>query len=453
MADSKPNFLYIIIDDMGVHQLTCYGNSFYETPNIDRLAQAGMRFTRSYATGPVCSPSRASIYTGKYPARLNLTNYIPGTAPQQSKLKTPPWTPYLPLKEATIGDLLKRQGYATGHFGKWHLGIDYNHRPGRMGEPDTRGFDEILVTRKPKPENDPANDAHNVRRITDRAVKFLEDHHDKTFACFVAHNSLHRPGLEHPDLVAKYAAKHGADGDRNLPVYAAMAETLDKGIGRLLDKLDDLGIADNTAVVFTSDHGAQGDTNVLKPLRGAKADLYEGGIRVPLLVRWPVVAAPESTCEVPVNSNDHLPTVAEITADPVRDNEVDGCSFAVLLAGGASSSRDALYWHYPHYHHQGIAPSSAILEGNLKLIEWLEKSIDGVASEGALELYDLGNDPSEQCDLADDDPQTVRRLYDRLEAWRKSVDAQSMKRNPNFDPADANDRALPPPGDAPVEVV
>ncbi len=444
----KPNIVFVMVDDMGIHQLGCYGNSFYETPNLDRLASQGMFFSNSYGTGPVCSPSRASVMTGKYPARLHLTNFIPGSEPDNPKLLTPDWQKFLSIEETTIGNALRDSGYVTGHFGKWHLATDYKHQPGRILDPGSQGFEYVTTSVKPKPDADPRSDAHSTRKITDWAIEFLEAQKDKRFLCFIEHNTIHRPEMEHPDSIAKYAAKSNSDDDKNRPVLGAMVETLDYNIGRLMETLENLGLTDNTLVIFTADHGMWGDTDSLKPLRGAKADLYEGGIRVPLIIRWPSSVKPGTVCRTPVCGNDFLPTLLDSIEAKSDDPEIDGVSILPLLKQTEPINRDALYWHYPHYHHQGIAPCGAIREGDFKLIEWFEKSIiEGPESEGALELFDLANDIGEQQNLFVQKKELGLRLYEKLKTWRRSVGAQEMAINPHFETDKEEDRAKPPEAD------
>lgn len=429
-AEGKPNILFILSDDQGWHQAGCYGSSFYETPNLDRLAAEGMRFTDAYAACPVCSPTRASIMTGKYPARLHLTDYIPGSdeAWQGQKLQVPAWTKILPLKEVTIAEVLKEQGYATGHFGKWHLNKDKSYRPGRPGDPGSQGFDDVLTTHKPGagPKSKYENDAHHVREITERSLAFMEANRDRPFFCYVTHNSIHRPITERAELIAKYKSKPGSDQPHQNPIVGAMVETLDNSVGQLLDKLDELGLADNTLVIFVSDNGCMWGDEVLKPLRGGKAELYEGGIRVPLIVRWPGVVEPGSVNNEVVSSIDFFPTLVEAVGAKGNNPEIDGVSLLPVLKQSGRLDRKSVFWHYPHYHHQGIAPSGAVRHGRYKLIEWFEKSIYGIDTPGAVQLFDLENDLSEQHDLAGEQPGLARKLYAELENWRKTVGAQTM---------------------------
>ena len=427
---NKPNIVFILADDLGQHQLGSYGSAFYETPNIDRLAKEGMRFTNAYAACSVCSPTRASIMTGKYPARLHLTDYIPGQAPLDQKLLTPKWIKHLPLEEATIAESLKKAGYATGHFGKWHLNVDKKYKPGRPGDPGSQGFDDVLTTHKPGagPESKYNEDWHHVQEITERAVAFIEKNKNTPFFCYVTHNSIHSPEVEKEALVRKYAEKPESGNDkRNNPKQAAMLETLDKSVGTILDKLKKLNLETNTIVIFFSDNGQKGPKNG-KPFRGSKGDFYEGGIRMPLIIKWPGKTKAGSVCDEIVISNDFFPTFNDIVGASSTAMDIDGVSLLPLLKdSSASLSREAVYWHFPHYHSQGLGPQGAIRMGRYKLIEWFEKSAYGETD--AFELYDLINDPGEQKNLADTIPDVTAKLRSKLKSWREQVGAQMMTKN------------------------
>lgn len=443
----RPNILLVIVDDMGVHQLGCYGSTFYETPHLDRLAQQGARFATAYSASPVCSPARAALYTGLHPARLHLTNYIPGTEPANARLRTPPWRAHLPVEIDTIGDHFKRAGYDTGHFGKWHLGVDYRYEPGRPMDPESQGFDTVVVTRKPLVTADPETDPHHIDRLTDAAINFIRCPRERPFLCVLAHNALHRPEMAPAALVKKYAAKPGANRDCNRPVLAAMTELVDKSVGQLLDGLRAAGAERNTLVVFVTDHGAFGRSSERKPLRGAKADLFEAGIRVPLIVAQPGVVAPGERNGIAFGP-DLVPTLLEYGGIAQRRG-LDGESLLPVLrdAQQALRERDELCWHFPHYHHLGLAPCGAIRAGKWKLVEWYERTI-GDANDGPpCELFDLESDPGEERNLASAHPEKCAELLGRLRAWRVRVGAQEMVRNPMFDPTRGINSAPPPPGD------
>jgi len=427
----RPNFLFILADDLGWSQIGCYGSNFYETPNIDRLAREGMRFTDAYAACPVCSPTRASIMTGKYPARLHLTDFIAGGSFPYEKYNQPEWRKYLPLEEITIAEVLKTAGYATASFGKWHLSIDKKPPKSLPFNPDKQGFDEYFVTYKPSSKTDPESDAHNVEAITQKSLDFMERHKDESFFLYVSHNTIHAPVMGKKKLVEKYKNKPGSDLPQNNPVLGAMIEELDNSTGRLLKKLEELKIADKTIVIFFGDNGGLERDAKQTPLRSGKANLYEGGIREPLIVRWPGVVKPGSTCGEPVTSVDFFPTFLEIAG--VKDKAkktIDGISLLPLLAQKGGLNRPAIYWHYPHYHSSSIGPCGAVRAGDYKLIEWFDESICGPGNE--FELYNLKNDIGEKNNLAKQMPERVENLKRMLYKWRNEVNAQMLTQNPDY---------------------
>jgi len=430
----KPNIVFILADDLGMHQVGCYGTDFYETPHIDQLAAEGMRFTNAYAASHVCSPTRASIMTGKYPARLGITDFIPGRKdPEKARLVQPKWKMHLELKEITIAESLKAAGYATGHFGKWHLNVDKKYKPGRPGDPGSQGFDDVFTTHKPKagPPSKYENDAHHVREITERAIAFIDKNKDKPFFCYVPHNSIHSPELEREKLIAKYKSRPGAKkGGRLNPVQAAMLETLDKSVGDICKKIKELGNERNTIVIFFSDNGQLGPDNG-EPFRGSKGNFYEGGIRMPFVVKWPGVVAAGSVCDEVVISTDFFPTFNEIAGVSSSVKDIDGVSLVpVLKDANAGLGREAVYWHFPHYR-KGSGPHGAMRKGRYKLIEWYEKSAFG--EDGAFELYDLVDDPAERKNLAGSKPALVKSMVAEFKKWRKDVGAQEMTKKPDTD--------------------
>lgn len=447
----RPNVIFILADDFGWRDLGCYGSAFYETPNLDRLAAKGMRFTQGYAACAVCSPTRASILTGKYPARLHLTDWLPGRAdsPQQ-KLNRAPLVGQLPLQELTIAEAFKEAGYRTGFIGKWHLG-----GPGYY--PENQGFDLNIggnergmpVTyfspyRVPSLPDGPAGE-YVTDRLTDEALKFIEREKEHPFFLYFSQYAVHIPLEAKPELVAKYRAKAAQlrpssgpeflpEGDRvsrqiqNHAIYAAMIESLDQGVGRLLAKLHELGLEENTVIVFTSDNGglttAEGSPTSNLPLRAGKGWPYEGGVREPLLVYWPGVTKLGSVCNEPVISTDFYPTLLEITGQKLRpDQHMDGISLVPLLRGEAGAPRP-LFWHYPHYSNQGGRPCGAVRWGDYKLVEWFE--------DMSVELYDLKADPGEHRNLADTNPGKAVELRTLLHSWRESVGAVMTTPNPEY---------------------
>lgn len=420
-SPSRPNVILILADDLGVNDLHCYGRMDHLTPHLDRLAAEGMRFTCAYTAQPICSPSRAALMTGKAPARLHLTNFLPGRpdAPSQ-KLLQPRIEGQLPLEEVTVAELLQQAGYATGLFGKWHLG-------GRGFGAEEQGFQTVVSP----PANTPptlADGGKGEGAITAAAEEFIAAHRDEPFFCYVAHNNPHIPLAAAPELVAKH-------GDAFHPVYAAMIESLDESVGRLMKQVDELGLTERTIFIFTSDNGG---LHVLespgtpatfnRPFRAGKGFLYEGGLREPLLIRWPGVAAAGSVCETPVVLTDLVPTIlaaagidAATTVGPL-----DGVSLVGLLRGEPLPPRQ-LCWHFPNYTNQGSRPAGAIRDGDWKLVEQLE--------DGSVELFDLANDPRETKNLAAANPDRVEDLRQKLHAWRERIGAQMPTTNPNFDAA------------------
>jgi arylsulfatase A-like enzyme len=414
---ARPNIVFILADDLGITDLGCYGRKEHDTPRLDRLARQGSRFTSAYAQ-PVCSPARAALLTGKAPARLHLTTFLPGRpdTPAQ-KLLHPPIEVHLPLKEKTVARLLREAGYTTACIGKWHLG-------GTGFGPDKSGFDVVhagQATTTPS-ETEGGKGEYDLTR---HALQFLDDNKDRPFFLYLAHNSPHIPLGAKPELVKKY------EGAFN-PTYAAMVNTLDTCVGQVLDRLDELGLGGRTLVIFASDNGG---LHVLEspdspathntPYRAGKGFLYEGGLRVPLLVRWPGHVAPGQTSEVPVSLTDWTPTLLE-ACGVEAPGPLDGVSLIALLEGGKLPARP-LFWHFPHYTNQGGRPGGVVRDGDWKLIEHYE--------DGRVELFDLAGDAGETRDLARAEPKRAADLKARLAAWRKEVGAQENTPNPKFDAA------------------
>lgn len=455
----KPSFVFFLIDDLGWKDLGCYGSTFYKTPNIDRLAAQAMRFTNAYAACPVCSPTRASIMTGKYPARLGITQWIGG--PQ----KPTAYREYMPLEEVTIAEALKEAGYATGFVGKWHLasrgedrrkyypdrqGFDVNIGGNQWGAPPTYFYPYERGNRSLEtmpPGGEPGE--YLTDRLTDESLRFLEGNRDKPFLLYLSHYAVHTPLQAKEELVRKYRDKaddlETPEGSRFKPVYgpyktrmvqdhavyAAMIQSVDESVGRVLAKVEELGLERDTIVIFMSDNGGlstvarEGPTCNL-PLRAGKGWLYEGGIREPMLVKWPGVVEGGRVCDVPVTSTDFYPTMLEMAGLSLKPRQhVDGVSLTPLLRGTGSLDREAIYWHYPHYHGSGNRPGGAIRAGEYKLIEWYEN--------GRIELYDLKQDPSERRDLASVRPEKAAELRRRLHAWREQVGARMPEGEPRKD--------------------
>ncbi|MBM7566110.1 sulfatase [Paenibacillus sacheonensis] len=456
----KPNVLFILIDDMGWKDLGCYGSAFYETPHLDRLAAEGIRFTDAYAAAPVCSPTRASIMSGKYPANVGVTNWIGGRT--AGKLIDAPYIRHLPLQEKSVASALKEQGYRTWHVGKWHLG-------GQDHYPDKHGFDVNIggcswgmplngffspygiETLEEGPVGEYLTD-----RLTDEAIRLIRQNDGTPFFLNLWHYAVHIPIEVSAELTERFAAKARSLGLDQLdpfvagepfpcehkqhlrvqrrmiqsdPAYAAMIYNLDWNIGRLIEALEETEQLDDTVIVFTSDNGglatAEGSPTCNSPLQEGKGWMYEGGVREPLIVRWSGVVKPGSISEVPVSSPDFYPTLLEIAgAGPLPEQHEDGVSFVPLLKGEERLDREALFWHYPHYGNQGGTPGSAVREGVYKLIEFFE--------DGRLELYNLRTDLSEASTIAGEQPEITERLHRKLRDWRERIEAKIPVGNPAY---------------------
>ncbi len=417
-----PNIVFILADDMGQTQLACYGGP-YETPHIDQLAKEGMRFTNAYSSAAVCSPTRAALMTGKYPARLHLTDFIKGDDFPDSLLQQPDWQKFLPLKETTLAEALKQQGYKTGSFGKWHLSVEKRMPESAPYNPDKQGFDESFVTFKPARDANPEEDPHNIEAITQKALTFLEEHQNNPFFLYLPHNAIHDPIMAPKDRVEKYRNNDELKSWKIRPEIAAMVNHLDESVGKVLAKLDELGLSENTIVVFYGDNGGKHTYAEQRPYRAGKGWLYEGGIRVPLIVKWPQKIQVGTQSEAFVSSIDFFPTLIDAVGNTSMKSDIDGKSFYAALLGEKSERDKTLYWHYPHYHRgSGMKPASAMRKGKYKLIEWHEPLL--LNEQGAYELYDLKADPSEQENLAASKPKILEDLISDLQNWKQQVGAQ-----------------------------
>ncbi|MBX3178024.1 MAG: sulfatase [Candidatus Hydrogenedentes bacterium] len=458
----KLNYLFILADDLGWTDLGVYGSSFYETPALDTLAKSSARFTQAYTACPVCSPTRASILTGKYPARMATTDWFgapqPETVDSHKLTRTKPLLPapyveHLPLEEFTLAEALKEAGYATFFAGKWHLGgegylpedqgFDINKGGHHRGGPPGGYFSPY---KNPKLEDGPEGE-HLPDRLATETIDFIKAHRDQRFLAYLSLYSVHTPLQSRPDLKAKYEAKAaalpdpgpiwGVEGDRevrlvqNHAVYAGMVEAMDQAVGRVLESLKRLDLERNTVVVFLSDNGglstSEGHPTSNLPLRAGKGWLYEGGIRTPLLVRWPGTTDGGPVINTPVTTTDFYPTLLAMSGLPPRpEQHLDGADLTPLLKGQGAPERDTLYWHYPHYGNQGGTPGAAIRQGDWKLIEFFE--------DRPPELYNLATDPGEQRDLAGDHPEKAVELRAKLDAWQAETGARFPSPNPNATP-------------------
>lgn len=459
----RPNFVFILVDDLGRQDLSCEGSAFYETPNVDRIARTGMRFAHAYSTCQVCSPSRASIQTGKYPARVGITDYIGGTAGKNQPDKWSRNTKLLPalyememkLEEVTIAEAMREAGYATFFAGKWHLGhtgfgpeqqgYDVNKGGHLAGTPPGGYF---APYNNPALKDGPAGEELPVR-LGRETAKFIADHKDKPFFAMLSFYSVHGPiqstearWKKYRDKAEKLGLLNRADPrfilDRTRevrqvqdhPVYAGMMEAMDEAVGLVLDELEKQGLAENTVVIFTSDNGgvSSGDgfaTSCL-PMRGGKGRQWEGGIRQPLYISWPGVTPGGTSSDVPVTGTDYYPTILKMAGLKARPKQhLDGVSLVPVLKGGTLSERP-LYWHYPHYGNQGGEPSAIIREGEWKLIHYFE--------DGRSELYHVNRDLGEREDLASAEPARAADMLAKLQSWQKEVGARFPTKNPKWNP-------------------
>ncbi len=443
-AATPPNVIVILVDDMGQTDLSCYGSKFYETPHIDQLAKDGVRFANGYSACTVCSPTRAALLTGKYPARLHLTDWIAGHDRPKAKLKIPDWQKFLPFEEITLAEQFKAAGYATASIGKWHLtpglkegdeayypekhGFDLNVGGYAKGQPPSYHAPYKIPTLTEGPKGEFLTD-----REAAEAVKFITANKDKPFFLYLPHYAVHTPLAGKPEVIAKYQAKSAKlpDLKQKSAVYAALVESVDDSLGTIRSALKDLKLADNTIIVFTSDNGGlimrNDKATDNSPFRVGKGSAYEGGVRVPLIIHAPGTTKPGTVDTTPAMTIDLYPTVLELAGVKPLQSLVDGISLAPLLKSGAKPDRAEIFWHYPHYHPGGATPYSAVRSGDFRLVHFYE--------DGRDELYDLANDVSETKDLATAQPALAKTLRTRLDAWLKSVDAQLPTKNPDYDPA------------------
>lgn len=457
--DDRPNILFFLVDDLGMMDIGAYNpDTFYETPNIDRLAKSGVSFTDAYGTNPVCSPSRFSIMTGKYPSRHDATNWFCGD--RSGRFLPAEMNCYMPKDEFTIAQSFQEAGYKTFFAGKWHLGndpekwpenqgFDINKGGWTYGSPGSPGqFSHYAPYNNPRLEEGPEGE-YLVERLTDEVTQFLQDHDDEPFFAFFSFYQVHTP-LEAPDhLVEKYEKKSEELGLKdvevfaeeeqawptddprlvrvvqNHPVYAAMVESMDTAIGRVLDELKNQGYDENTIIIFTSDDGglatSEGHPTSNQPLRGGKGWVYEGGLRGPLIINWPGVTTPGSKSSLQTISTDFYPTLLQMAGIPFSEEQhKDGVSIVPVLKGEQELlDRDALFWHYPNYSNQGGFPGGAIRMDEWKLIERYENV--------SVHLFNLVEDIEEQNDLAQQYPEKKQEMREKLHEWYKEVDAKFLR--------------------------
>ena len=446
--NQKPNIIFILADDLGWADLPVYGNKFNEAPNLSKLAEEGIVFNNAYAACPVCSPTRASIMSGQYPARVGIIDFIPGHWRPYEKVTVPiNRTQYLPEKIITVAEVLKEAGYSTGYFGKWHLGRNKEHHPLNQGF-DTANTGQGFYNSNFNPPREQGKEKRFSERITDFGIDFIEENKDNPFFLFISHFDVHVQLNADMDLINKYLEKGKVAGYPCNAIYAAMVEHIDRSVGRIEQKLADAGLAENTVVVFFSDNGGlvqrfdkipliakekqyiyenssllySASSNL--PLRGEKGSLYEGGIREPMIVKWPGYVLPGSVSEVLVSSVDFLPTFADLAGIDLPQTQVfDGVSLVDVFTGRKALHNRSVFWHYPVYHHD--VPKSAVRKGDWKLIHNLV--------DDSYALYDLKNDIGEQADLSELFPDKKEELVNILDKWRKDTGARLPEENPNFD--------------------
>jgi len=434
-ADGPPNIIFVMADDLGWTDVGCMGSRYYETPHIDQIAQQGLKFS-SYYVCQNCAPTRAALMSGQYAPRTGIYTVASLERGENAdrKMIPPLNVTDLPLEKTTIAQVLKEAGYVTGMFGKWHLGNGPDYHPSR------RGFDEAIVTGRghfqftTNPHVEVPEDKYLADFLTDRAVEFIEKHKDERFFLYLPHNAVHTPIVAKEELIPKFRKKQPVGG-HNDPVYAAMIQSVDESVGRIMAKLDELLLADNTILIFTSDNGGVGGYQVPgtdrtkgitdnAPLRGGKGTLYEGGVRVPLIVRWPNVIKPGAECNEPTVHVDFFPTFSEIAGvKSTADYSLDGVSMRPLFHSPSTHlQREAIYSHFPGYLQAYIekalwrtTPVSTIRQGDWKLMEFLE--------DGHLELYNLAEDLSEKNNLAESIPERAEILHRKLNTWRENINA------------------------------
>jgi arylsulfatase A-like enzyme len=453
----KTNFVFILVDDLGWTDLGYSGSDFYETPNIDSLSKKSVLFTNAYSSGSVCSPSRASIISGKHPARVNITDWIPGDDPDDKLLLGPKDLNELPLSEQTLAEILKEDGYSTFFAGKWHLGC-------KGFFPENQGFDTNIggyergspnsyyaPYTNPKLPDGPYGE-YLTDRLTNESIKFINErnNNDTPFFLFLTYYSVHTPIQPSKKYIDKFNKKLEALGNEKVktkdegiaqttinqrnPEYASMIYALDENVGKLISTLKEKGIYDNTTIIFTSDNGGLstldkaynwiGPTSTL-PLRAGKGWLYEGGIRVPLLIKPSKYNGKQKTVNTPVIGHDFYPTIlSQAKIAKPKTKHLDGYDISKLFNEDKVLDRKELFWHYPHYHGSGWTPGAAIRQGKWKLIEFYEKN--------TIELYDLSKDISESNNLSSVYPEKVDSLSTRLHQLQKSMNANTVKRNPKY---------------------
>lgn len=428
-AVEKPNIIFILVDDLGATDLSCFGSPFYQTPNIDRLARDGLKFTHAYAACTVCSPTRASIISGRYPAELHLTDWIAGHNRPKARLRIPDWSKNLTHDVPTLPQAMHAAGYTTAAIGKWHLGDD---------RPDAYGFDVAIADNgkgQPATYFSPYKNPHLTDgppgeflsdRLTAEAEKFIEQNKERPFFLYFAHYAVHTPLMGKAGVIAKYKDRATANDPQHNAIYAALVESVDDSVGHLRAKLEELKLSERTVVIFASDNGGLllNQVTFNLGLRAGKGSAYEGGVRTPAIALVPGVTLAGRANATPIISMDWTATILDLAGAKPLDQQ-RGVSLQPILRGGEIAPRP-LFWHYPHYHPGGATPYSAVLDDNWRLVEFFE--------DNHVELYHLSDDPLEAHDLAAAQPAKAGELKAKLHAWRESMGAQLPTPNPDYDP-------------------
>lgn len=444
--NEKPNVVLILVDDLGWTDLGSYGSDLYQTPNIDKLANEGVKFTNSYASCTVCSPTRASIVTGKYPARINVTDWIKGHKYPWAKLDVPDWTMYLPKEEYTMAEAFKDAGYKTAHFGKWHLGEEEENWPENHGfDINVGGWEKGAPHRdikkgykgyfspygNPRLKDGPEGE-YLTERLSTEVCNYIEESRDQPFFVNLWFYNVHKPLQAKEYKISKFNKLTNATSRHQNATYAAMVEHMDDAVGKVVEKLKEKGLYENTIILFSSDNGglignSKNVTTNNAPLRDGKGSIYEGGVRIPTIIHAPKLKIQNKEIDEPIISMDYYPTLMElagISNSKIKNQTVDGRSLVPLMQQNKNLKRDAVFWHYPHYHQEGGVPYSSVRKGNWKLFENFETN--------SFELYNLENDISESKNLINEKPDLVNELKNELKVWRNSVNAQLPTLNNNF---------------------